>query len=216
MSRVGIQMRRKLCVTLIITLPPLQLKWTSQRVVILFIARYKRLSGWSAAPSKRPTRPFHQRLHGRVRRKWSLWISRCASNNSRSATGIRFICIRTLMNKQTSHLYRAHTHNTVAAKAQGHTRCRRRKRRVFCSILANQWESGEHSVSHWLGNEPSSRSGLISVLHSDFSAVSLCDRLSLFWLLYTQANGAQNILMSQKSRDTEETGVQSLNSINLS
>lgn len=50
---------------------------------------------------------------------------------------------------------------------------------------------------------PSSGSGLISVLHSDFSVVSLCDKWSLFWLPCTQANGAQNILMSQKRGDTE-------------
>lgn len=118
------------------------------------------------------------------------------------------ICIRSLMHKQTSHLYGTHMHPAATAEpdpwARRHARCKSLRCGVFCSKLVNQCESWERGVSCWLGNEPSSGSGLISVLHSDFSVVSLCDKWSLFCLPHTQANGAQNILMSQKSRDTEE------------
>lgn len=53
---VGIQMRKKQYVTLIITLPLLQLKWTIQKVVILFRKWNEGVSSWSAVSLKRPIR----------------------------------------------------------------------------------------------------------------------------------------------------------------
>jgi len=167
---------------------PLQLKWTVQKVVFLFIVVYKRVCISSTillafqqgimlqmeAHARPPTRPLGNR-----------------------ASSPSFAFLHSCISKK-SHLYSTHMEQPRYSSATPKA-CNAAS---FPFKLVDQWEPWECGVSCWLSNEAASGSGLISVLHSDFSVVSPCDKWSLFCMPCTWANGAHNILMPEMIGET--------------
>lgn len=136
---VGIQTWRKQYVTLITVLPPLQLKWTIQKVVILLTQNERereQLIHSLIQTTHRGVLPFNRDFMDVYAASLCCFFCMPATTAALQLGFFFSICIHTLMNKQTSHLYRVQTCNTVATtstdhQAQSHTRLRRLKHWVF-------------------------------------------------------------------------------------
>lgn len=115
MCHIGVENQIKQYVTLIITLPPLQLLWTIHKAVPLFIVQYKRVSCWSAILLKWPIRVLCLSTgnHRHLRCRWRLLLVWTPATTAAGQPGFFFfIYILPLMHKQTSHLYSTHAYSS--------------------------------------------------------------------------------------------------------